>query len=543
MVDAVVIGAGPNGLVAANLLADAGWDVVVLEAQASPGGGVASAEYLGPGWISDICSAFYPLAAASPVIRALDLERYGLRWSHAPAVLGHPRPDGAAMLWRDPFRTAERFEQETPGDGPAWLRLHSLWQRIGPDLLDAIVTPFPPVRPSGRIARTLGAGGLLRLGRFLALPVRRLIDEEFIGDGPGLLLAGCALHADFFPESPGSALYGWLLAMLGHQAGFPVVQGGAAQLTASLIRRLESVGGRVECNRRVTGIDVRAGRAGAVFTADSDTIEVRRAILADIPVTDLYGGLVSWDHLPSTLADDLRRFQWDWSTVKFDWALHQPVPWSSPDLAGAATIHVADSLAALTRVCADLATAVVPAEPLLLLGQLTTSDPTRSPAGTEALYGYTHVPRRVRGDSGDGSIKGVWDQSDLDALADRVEQLVERHAPGFRSRISARHILGPADLEGHNGNLIGGAVNGGTCNIHQQLVFRPIPGFGRPETPIPGLYLASSSAHPGGGVHGACGANAARVALAAGRPLHRLMLGPVVRAAHRRTQGRPLLHD
>jgi phytoene dehydrogenase-like protein len=270
---------------------------------------------------------------------------------------------------------------------------------------------------------------------------------------------------------------------------------------------------------------------------------VRRAVLADVAATDLYGGLVSWDDLPATLADDLRRFQWDWSTVKFDWALSQPVPWSCSDLARAGTVHMADSLDSLTQGCAALGTGMVPADPFVLLGQLTTSDPTRSPPGTECLYGYTHVPRQVQGDSGDGSIKGVWDGDDLDALADRVEGQIERHAPGFRSRIRVRHILGPAGLQGHDRNLVWGAINGGTAAIHQQLVFRPLPGLGRAETPVNGLYLSSASAHPGGGVHGACGANAARAALAASRPLHRLTLGPARRAMQRRTQRRTLLQD
>jgi phytoene dehydrogenase-like protein len=543
MVDAVVIGSGPNGLVAANLLADAGWEVIVLEAEASPGGGVASAEYLGPGWISDVCSAFYPLAAASPVMQDLDLERYGLVWSHAPAVLGHPRRDGAALLWRDSFDTAVALDADAGGDGAAWIRLHRLWQRIGSDLLEAIVTPFPPVRPSARIALTLGAGGLLRLARFMVLSVRRLIEEEFRGESAALLLAGCALHADYFPESSASALYGWLLAMLGHAVGYPVARGGARQITAALVRRLEARGGRVECNRRVNRIDVRNGRVAGVATADGPRVEVRQAVLADIAVTELYGGLVSWEDLPTGLSADLKRFQWDWSTVKLDWALRRPVPWSCRDLAQAGTIHIADSVDALTRFAADLATGMVPADPFVLLGQLTTSDPSRSPSGTEALYGYTRVPQRVRGDAGDGSVQGTWDEADLAAFADRVEQRIERHAPGFKSSVIARHVVGPAGLFAHDGNLVGGAVNGGTAAIHQQLVFRPLPGLGRPETPVSGLFLASSSAHPGGGVHGACGANAARAALATRRPLYRLAMGPALRAAQRRASGGTLLQD
>ena len=187
---------------------------------------------------------------------------------------------------------------------------------------------------------------------------------------------------------------------------------------------------------------------------------------------------------------------------------------------------------------------MVPARPFVLLGQLgRPADPTRSPAGTESLYGYTHVPRRVVGDAGDGSVKGVWDPADLEALADRVEGRIEQHAPGFRSQIKARHLLGPGGLEEHDGNLVGGAINGGTSGLHQQLIFRPVPGLGRPETPLPGLYLASSSAHPGGGVHGACGANAARAALMARRPFQRLVVTPALHAVLHGITQRPLLSD
>jgi phytoene dehydrogenase-like protein len=526
MIDAVVVGAGPNGLVAANLLSDAGWDVTVLEAQNAPGGGVSSAEYFGEGWVSDVCSAFYPLAAASPVMRALELERYGLRWRHAPAVLAHAHQRGAAILWRDPVRTAEDLEKESPGDGQAWMRLHSLWDRTGLQLLDALLSPFPPVRATVRLARTLRAGGVLRLARMMSAPVRQLTEEEFTGKGPGLLLAGCALHADFFPESSGSALFGWFLAMLGHHVGFPVAEGGARELTAALVRRLESRGGVVHCGRKVITVEVVGGRATGVVTADGEHIPVRYAVLADVAATSLYGQLVGWEHLPAQLAADLARFHWDWATVKFDWALAQSVPWSAPELAAAGTVHVADSVDELTRFSADLSTRMVPACPFVLLGQLTTSDPTRSPRGTESLYGYTHVPRRVVGDAGGGVIKGVWDTADLDALCDRVEARIERQAPGFRARIKARHVMGPAALEEHDANLVGGSVIGGTAGLHQQLVFRPVPGLGRAETPVSGLYLASSSAHPGGGVHGACGANAARAALAARRPLARLVVEP-----------------
>jgi phytoene dehydrogenase-like protein len=274
----------------------------------------------------------------------------------------------------------------------------------------------------------------------------------------------------------------------------------------------------------------------AAITESGERFSARHAVLADVPATTLYGGLVGWEFLPGQLADDVRRFHWDWSTVKFDWALRGPIPWAAPELRQAGTLHLADSLDAMTQFSADIAMGRVPARPFLLLGQLTTCDPSRSPPGTEVVYGYTHVPRTVRGDAGDGSVRGTWDAEDLTAFADRVEVMVEDYAPGFRALICGRHQLGPSGLRQHDPNLVGGAINGGTASIHQQLVFRPVPGLGRSETPIGGLYLASSSAHPGGGVHGACGANAARAAIKARRPTGRLVT-PLRAAAERAVRG------
>jgi phytoene dehydrogenase-like protein len=534
MVDAVVVGAGPNGLVAANLLADAGWDVLVLEAQPEPGGGVSSAGYLGEGWTTDVCSAFYPLAASSPIFRGLHLEDWGVKWLHSGAVLANPLGGGdAAILRRDAAATAESLEQLCAGDGDAWTRLHSLWSQVGNDVLGAVLTPFPPVKSLARLARTVKVAGGLRLARFASLPVRRLAEEEFTGTGPGLLLAGCAVHADLSPEAAMSSFFGWLLAMLGHEVGFPSVEGGAGQMTAALVRRLESNGGRVECNSRVETVEVKDGRAVAAITAGGNRHPARLAVVADVSAPDLYGGLIGWEHLPSRLRADMSRFQWDWSTVKIDWALKGGVPWDAPEVGTAGTVHIAESLDSLTQYCADVAKGRIPANPFVLLGQLTSVDPTRSPPGTELLYGYTHVPRAVKGDAGDGSVKGTWDDADRDAFVQRVEDRIEEFAPGFKSRVIRRHVLTPAGLEDHDNNLRGGAINGGTAEVHQQLFFRPTPGLGRAETPVQGLFLASSSAHPGGGVHGACGANAARAAITACSPLKRYFVGPALRLAQR----------
>ncbi|MFJ7341706.1 phytoene desaturase family protein [Streptomyces sp. NPDC101110] len=519
MPDAVVIGAGPNGLVAANVLVDAGWSVEVLEEQPEPGGAVRHDRGVDPAFVNDLFSSFYPLAAASPVLAALHPEEHGLRWSHAPSVLAHPLTDGScALLDRNVDATAASLDTFEAGDGAAWRRLHDVWQNLRPDLLDALFTPFPPVRASARLALRLRAAGGLRMARSLVLPVRRLGEEEFRGQGGRLLLAGNALHADLAPESAGSGGFGWLMAMLGQTYGFPVPAGGSGALTSALVHRLRSRGGRVRCGQRVDRVVVRGGRAVGVRTAAGDAVRARRAVLADVSVPALYGELLDPEHLPAQVLDDLRRFQWDFATFKVDWALDGPVPWQAEQASRAGTVHLSDGMDELTRFAAQIAMREVPDRPFLIFGQMTTSDASRSPRGTESAWAYTHIPHEIRADAADEGITGRWGTKDQELMADRMERQVERFAPGFRSLIRSRRILAPPTLEALDGNLAGGAINGGTTAIHQQLVFRPLPGTGRPETPVPGLYLASSGAHPGGGVHGAPGANAARAALRRNRP-------------------------
>ncbi|MGW0658410.1 phytoene desaturase family protein [Streptodolium elevatio] len=516
--DAVVIGSGPNGLVAANILADHGWRVVVQEAEEVPGGAVRSDRGVHPDFVNDLFSSFHPLAAASPVVGALDLHEFGLQWSHAPAVLAHPLADGrCAVLRRGVEATAAGLAHDFGAeDAEGWTRLSALWQRLDPHLVNALLAPFPPLRSGSALARRLGVADGLRFARMMALPVRRLGEEEFSDIGATMLLAGCALHADLLPEAVPSAAFGWLLAMLGQQHGWPAPVGGAGALTDALVSRLESKGGVVRCGSRVTSVVVRGGTALGVRTADGDAVRARRAVLADVAAPTLYGGLVSWDDLPVRLRDDMRRFHWDLGTFKVDWALDGPIPWTAPGAGQAGTVHLAGDLGELSDYAVQVATGRLPALPFLLLGQMTTTDPTRSPAGTESAWAYTHVPRHVTEDLG-GQLAGRWDRAEAQAYADRLEARVETFAPGFRSRIRSRRILSPHTLETEDENLVGGALNGGTAGVHQQLVFRPVPGSGRARTPVRRMFLASASAHPGGGVHGACGANAARAALHADR--------------------------
>jgi phytoene dehydrogenase-like protein len=515
--DAVVIGAGPNGLVAANLLADAGWSVLVLEQQPDPGGAVHSDRELRPDFVHDTFSAFYPLAAASTVIAELRLEEHGLEWVHAPAPLGHPLPDGQwAMLHRDRELTAAGFDAQNPGDGEAWLELCRVWDAIGDSLMSAVVRPFPPVRAGLRLAARIPGAGGLDLVRTLLTPAAELGRSRFGGPAPGLLLGGSAGHADIPLDAPGSGFFGLLLAMLGHTVGYPVPRGGAGELTRALVRRLEARGGTVQCDREVTRIVIAGGRAVAVVTDDGERYDVGRAVVADVAAVRLFGGLVGPDQLPRRVVRGMRQFQLDPATVKVDWALNGPVPWASPPPVAPGTVHVTDSIGQLTEAHGQVAARAIPAAPFLLVGQMTTTDPTRSPAGTESMWAYTHVPQPgpdVR-DAGDGRIRGDWGHDDCERFAERMQARIERLAPGFGSRVIARRVLGPRELEQRNANLVGGAISGGTAQLHQELFFRPVPGLlGRPETGIRGLYLGSASAHPGGGVHGSAGANAARAAL------------------------------
>jgi phytoene dehydrogenase-like protein len=525
--DAVVIGSGPNGLVAANLLVDRGWSVLVLEAQPRIGGAVASDRAVHPDYVHDTFSAFYPLASASPTIRSLGLEDHGLRWRHAPAVLGHPFADGSwALLHRDREVTAQLAEAQHTGDGDAWLELCAQWDVVGEHLVGALLTPFPPVRSTlGLLSKVRRVGGL-HFVRTLLTPAANLSRSRFGGPGPQALLAGNAGHADIPLDAPGSGLMALLMTMLGQTVGFPCPEGGAGELAGALGRRFTALGGEISCDAEVIGVDVDARRATGVRTA-TQRFQARRAIIADVAAPHLFGGLVDVEDLPARVARGMGSYQLDPSTVKVDWALGGPVPWLTEPAYAPGTVHVADSVEQMTEALGQVSANAVPAAPFLLAGQMTTADPTRSPTGTEAVWAYTHVPQRTRTDAGDGTIRGAWDRDDCERFADRMQARLERLAPGFGSLVRSRRVLGPRELEARNANLIGGSIGGGTAQLHQELVFRPVPGLGRAETGIGGLYLGSASAHPGGGVHGAAGSNAARAAVLH----HRLRGGRVRRGA------------
>jgi phytoene dehydrogenase-like protein len=414
------------------------------------------------------------------------------------------------------------MEQFAPGDGVRWQHAYRDWQDVSEHMLEAVLRPFPPVRAGLALARVLRTGGALRLARRLVLSARELGSEMFRGEGAPLALAGCALHTDLSPEEAGGGVYGWLLAMLGQEHGWPVPVGGAQQITAALVERLEKRGGRIEYDAPVSRVLVARGRAVGARTAGGRNWRARRAVLADVPAPALYLDLVGDRWLPPRLVEDLEFFRWDGATVKVDWAVSAKVPWKNPAAAGAGTVHLGADLNGLTRYAAHLATDEMPPHPFLLLGQMTTADASHSPPGTESVWAYTHLPHRRS-----------WSSDEIAAHVTRMEAVLEEHAPGFGRLVVGRNVFSPGDLQQQNPSLVGGALGGGTAAAFQQLFLRPVPGLGRADTPVDRLYLASSSAHPGGGVHGAPGANAARAALARDRALTGGLYRGAIDTAHR----------
>ncbi|MDC3958700.1 phytoene desaturase family protein [Polyangium jinanense] len=494
--DAIVIGAGPNGLVAANYLAQAGWSVLVLEAQRRPGGAVWTEESTLPGFLHDVGAAFFPFGPTSPALLPLDLHDAGLVWRHAPLDSAHPAKDGTcAAIGRD----LDASKQSLGEDGPAWEKLARWHAQTRDGLLDALLSTLPA---AGQMLR-FGPANLLRLAAVAASSGRGYAERTFRTEPARRIIPALALHTDVGPDDPFGAIVGFMLAMLASSGGFAIPEGGAISITRALIKRLEQLGGVVRTGARVKRIVVREGRAAAVVTEQGEEIEADRAIIADTSAPALYLRLLDPDLVPTPLAESMRNFKHGFGTFKMDWALSGPVPWSCEDAARSAVVHTGDSLDDLARFTAEVRRGELPEDPYLVIGQQTLADPTRAPAGKHTLWAYSRVPPTV---------PGGW-EAVKQSFADRIETRIEELAPGFKKRVLARVIVTPPDLEAMDENLLGGDLGGGSAQIQHQLFFRPVFPYFRYRTPIRALYLGSSYTHPGAGVHGACGRNAAEAAL------------------------------
>ncbi len=462
---ACVIGSGPNGLTAAIILAQAGLDTTVFEAEPAIGGGTRSAELTLPGFVHDVCSAVHPWAASSPAFAAFPLAEHGLEWIQPPLALAHPLDDGsAAVMARSLDETSARLGR----DGAVYRRALAPLVRHWRELLPMIQAPMLRVPAHPWLMARFGA-----LALWPAAPLARAL---FGGEAARALFAGLAAHAVLPLEAFASAGFGWLLAVVGHAVGWPIPRGGSQAIANALASYFESLGGRILTNSRIQSLD-QLGDASL--------------ILCDVTPRQFLA--IAGNRLPDRFHRKLEAYRYGPGVFKIDWALRAPIPWKASECARAATVHVGGSLDEIAASERSMTGPMPSQRPFVLLAQPSLFDPSRAPSGRHTAWAYCHVPHACTAD-----------------MTEPIESQVERFAPGFRGCVLARHIMTPADLERHNANLIGGDITGGAQDL-RQLVLRPTRMFYR--TPLAGVYLCSSSTPPGGAVHGMCGFHAAHAAL------------------------------
>jgi len=461
---ACVVGSGPNGLAAAIVLAQAGLQVEVFEAEAIPGGAVRTLELTQPGFCHDFGAAVHPLGAGSPFFSSLPLEKHGLEWIHSPAALAHPHDDTTAtLLPRDLDQAAEDLGE----DGPAWRALMrpfvEHWNEFAPEVLGPV--PIVPKHP-------------WLMGRFGldAIFTAKGIANRFRNERTRALFGGLAAHSFLALDEPLSGAFGMLMAISLHAVGWPIARGGSQSLTNALCSYLARLGGCVRTSTRVESLD------------DLSDYSV---ILCDVTPRQLLkigGNLFSESYKHS-----LKKFRYGPGVFKVDYGVSQPIPWTAVECSRAATVHLGGSFEEIAA-SEKAARKGQPSErPFILLVQPTLFDPARAPAGKHIVWAYCHVPHG----------------SSVDML-EKVERQLERFAPGFRETILARRVLQPPDLESMDANLVGGDIGGGAMDI-RQFLFRPT--WRHYGTSAKNIYICSSSTPPGGGVHGMCGYHAAKVAL------------------------------
>jgi phytoene dehydrogenase-like protein len=487
----VVIGAGHNGLVAAIHLAEHGLDVTVLEHGPVPGGATRSVETTLPGFVHDHCAAFLPMTAASPAMRELELP---VDWIDPPVVLAHPFPDGSAIaLHRDVGATVDSLG----ASGPAWDAAMRRLLPIAEPLAEAVLSRLPPVRPGTRVALGLRRD-LVEWTRRMLGSVEALGLDLFDGDRRATAwLAGSAQHSGLPPTTTVSGAFGLLLQLLGHSHGWPFPRGGMGELSSALVARAQAAGVTIRCDASVAEILVRRGRVAGARTANGDEVA------ADAVVSTVTAGvlhrLVPAGALPARVERRLRIWRYGTGPFKLDYALREPVPWSAPEARQAAVVHVAGTLEELAGAAETSNRGTVPDRPALVVGQQSLLDPTRTPDGEHTLYVYGHVPAEP--------------DVDDDTIIERIEAQLERFAPGFAQTVLARASRSPRQTEHENPSLVGGDLGGGSYELDQQLVFRPMPQMSRYRSPLRGLYVAGASTHPGGAVHGMSGRGAAHALL------------------------------
>lgn len=465
--DAIVVGAGPNGLTAAVVLARAGLSVLLLERNQELGGGCRTSELTLPGFLHDVCAAIHPIGAVSPVFRIIDLAAKGVEWVKATAPVAHPLEDGRVAL----LEHAIEKMTETLGahDGEAWRALMAPYVAAGLGFFTEILRPIRIPRHPWLMAR-FGLAGLRSC--------ESLVRSKFRDAAAGALFAGCAAHSFLPLNAAGSASFGLVLAIAGHALDWPCARGGSQQIIQALAAQFRSLRGEIQ-----TGITVR----------ELSKLPPARAILLDL--TPRQVAAIAGSELPARYVRALQRFRYGPGVFKVDWALSEPIPWKNPACHLAATVHVGGTWEEIMASEYASNRGDVCERPFVLVAQQSLFDSSRAPAGRHTGWAYCHVPHGSTVD-----------------MTNRIEQQIERFAPGFHDTILARHVMNCADMEAHNANMIGGDIGGGSNEL-RQFLFRPVPRWNPYTTPNPRIFLCSSSTPPGGGVHGMCGYWCARSVL------------------------------
>jgi phytoene dehydrogenase-like protein len=462
--DAIVVGAGPNGLAAAIELAKNGKRVCVYEANDVIGGGARSKELTLPGFIHDTCSAVHPLAVGSPFFKNLSLTNHGLEFVFSPAQLAHPFDDGTALLLH---RSVEETSRQLGSDARSYSRLFEPlvrdWEILAPELLGPIRFPRHPYAMT-----RFGLNGIRSASGF--------VKSRFKEDRTRAFFAGAVAHSCLSLDHLGTTAFGLVLLTLGHRVGWPVPRGGAQQISNALAAYFKQLGGEIVTGTRVESI------------AD---LPPSRCVLLDITPRQLLR--IAGERFPKSFNAKLNAYRYGPAAFKLDWALAGPVPWRAAECTQAATVHLGGSLPEIEASEAAVWEGKVTDRPFVLAAQPSLFDLSRAPEGKHTFWAYCHVPNG----------------SQID-MTEAVENQVERFAPGFRSRILARAVTSPAQFENNNANLVGGDINGGAATITQLFTRPTIRTY---STPLDGVYICSSSTPPGGGVHGMCGYHAAHTAL------------------------------
>jgi phytoene dehydrogenase-like protein len=460
----MVVGSGPNGLAAAIVLAQAGFEVEVREAADTAGGAARSAELTLPGFVHDVGAAVHPMALTSPFFRKLPLEQQGLKWIWPAAALAHPLDDGTAVLLeREIAATTAQLGKDAGAYRRLFAPLAENWEALAEDVLRPLGWPKHPWLMARFGLPALSSCGLL---------TRAL----FSGKRAGALFAGLSAHSTLELEAPISSAFGLMLGAAAHTVGWPIVEGGSQNLVRGLTRLLGTLNGRIVTNQRVVSLG-----------------ETSTAALTLCDVTPRQFLKLAENRLKPACRASLGRYRYGPAVFKMDWALKEPIPWRAADCGRAATVHLGASSEEITASEHAVWQGRVEERPFVILAQPSLFDATRAPAGLHTAWAYCHVPNG-------------WPHS----AAELIERQIERFAPGFRDCILARAAHPPAALNAWNENLVGGDINGGAVTLGQFLLR---PTWRQYTTSIEGVYLCSSSTPPGGGVHGMCGYWAAQRAL------------------------------